>query len=95
VEFLKRLYQNDLPFSRRSMDIVKDMMVLEDADPYPLRGKTGSGRMPSQYIGWFVGYEELEGNVIFFALNITSSSSEAKGSKAKQILLDILQEQWP
>jgi len=34
VGFLKRLYESDLPFSRRSMDIVKDILVLEKTGSY-------------------------------------------------------------
>jgi beta-lactamase class D len=93
VEFLKRLYTGELPFSQRSIDIVKEIMLLESEGPVQLRGKTGSGLMDALYVGWFVGYEEVDGNVYFFALNITSSSPEAKGSKAKEILLSILQDQ--
>jgi beta-lactamase class D len=45
VAFLKRLYQNDLPFSRRSMQIVRGMLVLEKSGETRLSGKTGSGQM--------------------------------------------------
>jgi beta-lactamase class D len=93
VELLKRLYQGDLPFSRRSIDIVKEIMLVEADDTHQLRGKTGSGRMGDLSVGWFVGYEERDENVYFFAANITSPSAEAKGSKAKEILLDILKEE--
>jgi beta-lactamase class D len=44
VEFLKRLYREDLPVSKRSMHIVKDIITLEDAPGYRLSGKTGGGR---------------------------------------------------
>jgi beta-lactamase class D len=93
VELLKRLYQGDLPFSQRSIVLVRELMILESDGNYQLSGKTGSGRMESRFIGWFVGYEEVDENVYFFAANITSSNPEAKGSKAKEILLNILQDQ--
>ena len=93
VELLKRLYEGDLPFSERSMTIVRAMMILETDGTYQLSGKTGSGLTDTLYVGWFVGYEEVAGNVYFFAVNITGSSPQAKGSKAKEILLDILQDQ--
>lgn len=92
VEFLKRLYQGDLPFSKRTMDIVKDILLLESDSVYQLRGKTGSGQIGDLYVGWFVGYQEADGNVYVFAANITSARDEAKGSKAKEIVLGILQE---
>jgi beta-lactamase class D len=93
VEFLKRLYAGDLPFFQRSMAIVKEIMIVESNGTHQLSGKTGSGLMGKLYVGWFVGYEEADGNVYFFAVNITGSSPQAKGSKAREILLNILQDQ--
>ena len=90
IEFLKRLYQSDLPFSQRSMKIVKELLILEKANTYQLSGKTGSGQMGTFSIGWFVGYVEEKGDVYFFASNIVSPGSDANGFKAKEISLDIL-----
>lgn len=73
IDFIVRLYQNKLPFSQRSMDIVKDIFVLEKTDTYTLRGKTGwagFGLKENTQIGWFVGYVEREGRPYFFAMNI-------------------------
>jgi beta-lactamase class D len=94
VEFLKKLYQDDLPFSSRSMALVKEIMLLENDQAHRLRGKTGSGWVDNLYIGWFVGYQEVNGNVYFFATNITSTNAEAKGATAKQISLEILQDAY-
>ncbi|HVN56173.1 MAG TPA: class D beta-lactamase [Anaerolineaceae bacterium] len=91
VAFLKRLYQDDLPLSKRSMQIVRDMLVLEKTGDYRLSGKTGSGQMSGNSIGWFVGYVEAQENVFFFATNIASASDEAQGVKAKEITHQILQ----
>ncbi|HEX5810372.1 MAG TPA: class D beta-lactamase [Anaerolineales bacterium] len=92
VEFLKRLYQGDLPFSERSMSIVRDIIVLEKTDQYQLSGKTGSGLMDGLDVGWFVGFVEEENNVFFFAANILGRSPDADGPTAKQITLRILQD---
>jgi beta-lactamase class D len=92
VEFLRKLYQDDLPFSPRSIALVKEIMLLEIDHAHQLRGKTGSGRMDSIYVGWFVGYEEVNGNVYFFATNITSTDPETDGPKARQILQEILKD---
>lgn len=94
VEFLKRLYEGDLPFSRRSMEIVKEIMILEADNTHQLSGKTGSGQMSSFSVGWFIGYKEVNGNVYLFAADVTSPGPEAKGSKAKEILLEILQGEY-
>lgn len=93
VEFLKRLYQNELPFSARSMAIVKEILVLEKTDSYQLNGKTGSGQRIAPHIGWFVGYLETNGNVYFFATNFDSLERDGltSGSIAKEISRSILQ----
>jgi beta-lactamase class D len=90
VKLLKRLYRDDLPFSQRTMKIVKEIMLLENADTYRLRGKTGSGKVGVTYIGWFIGYVEEKDNVYFFATNIESSTLDANGVKAKETAQDIL-----
>lgn len=69
IEFLRRLHQGDLPFSKRTLDLVKDIMVFEQTPEYVLRAKTGWVRVAPQ-VGWFVGYLEQNKNVYFFATNI-------------------------
>ncbi len=91
VTILKRLYQNDLPFSRRSMQIVREIIILEKTGTYRLSGKAGSGQMGNTYIGWFVGYIEAKDNVYFFATNIASASQDTPGARAKEITQKILQ----
>jgi len=70
LEFLKKLYKNQLPFSQRNMDIVKEIMMVEQEGKYMLRGKTGWVSRGTPQIGWFVGWLEKANNVYFFALNI-------------------------
>lgn len=66
VEFLRRLYSDDLPFSKRNLDIVKDIIINDQTGNYILRGKTGW----ADSTGWYVGYLEENDNVYFFANNI-------------------------
>lgn len=79
VRFLRRLYKNDLPFSKRSLSIVKDIMILEQTPNYTIRGKTGWVGFPEQtvfpQVGWFVGYLEQNNNAYFFATNIDIRSN--------------------
>lgn len=90
VDFLKRLYLDDLPFSKRSMEIVKAIMSLEPEPRFQLHGKTGSGFINSEYIGWFVGFQEVNGHVYIFATNIKGPIPENNGLKAKEISINIL-----
>jgi beta-lactamase class D len=79
IQFLRRLYNDDLPFSARSLTIVKDIMIIEQTPDYTIRGKTGLVGFPpieNTRIGWYVGYLEQNDNVYFFATNINIRSSD-------------------
>ena len=66
INFLRRLYQNELPFTQKNIDLVKDIAIAEQTSDYILRAKTGL----TDEIGWYVGYLEQNDNVYFFATNI-------------------------
>jgi beta-lactamase class D len=73
IQFLRRLHQNDLPFSARSLAIVKDIMIVEKTPEYTIRAKTGwvgLSRTVKTQIGWYVGYLEKGERTYFFATNI-------------------------
>lgn len=94
IDFLRRLYKEELPFSRRSVEIVKRILVLEDTQDHRLSGKTGTVQRAGQPIGWFVGYLEKAGNVWFFAMNIEAAVGDDAFLKARigitrQILEDL------
>jgi beta-lactamase class D len=75
VEFLKSFYTGRLPVSKRSTEIVKDILVFEKSPRYTLSAKTGGGPInEGVFIGWFVGYLETNGNVYLFATNIEGSN---------------------
>ena len=75
VEFLKKFYAGRLPVSKRSVEIVKDILILEQTPEYQLSAKTGGGSIAEgTYIGWFVGYLKTKGNIYFFALNLEGAS---------------------
>ncbi|NTW57116.1 MAG: class D beta-lactamase [Chlorobiaceae bacterium] len=70
VDFLKKVYERKLPFSKEAYDKLAKIMVSESGPGYTIRAKTGwAGRMEPQ-AGWFVGYVETENEVSFFALVI-------------------------
>jgi len=91
IDFLRRLQADELPFSKRSMAIVKDITILDKTEAYTFRGKTGSAVRFEPQIGWFVGYLEKDGNVYFFATNIEQSDANgALGSVSQEITKDVL-----
>ncbi|VEP15254.1 Beta-lactamase [Hyella patelloides LEGE 07179] len=77
IDFLRRFYQNDLPFDQRTMDLVKDIMIAEQTPDYVLRAKTGWAASTTPSIGWYVGYLEQNDNVYFFATNLDMDSENA------------------
>lgn len=68
IGFLRKLYFESLPFSKRAMEITKKIMILQQDSDFILRGKTGWGfdDIKNIDIGWFVGYVEVNKNVYFF-----------------------------
>ena len=81
IEFLRRLYQNDLPFDQRTMDLVKDIAIAEQTPDYVLRAKTGWAASVTPSIGWYVGYLEQNDNVYFFATNLDMDSENALAAR--------------
>ena len=70
IEILIGVYEETLPFSKRSFDILKKIMVTEKNNQYTLRAKTGWTRDQGKDTGWWVGYVEKEDNVYFFATRL-------------------------
>jgi beta-lactamase class D len=73
IDFLKRLHDNQLPFSKRSVAIVKNIMIAKDTLNYVVRAKTGWAEQDNTDIGWYVGYLESKGKVYYFANCIQSA----------------------
>jgi beta-lactamase class D len=76
IEFLKRFYDESMPFSKRSYEIVKRIIIREDSIEYKLRGKTGWAIIDKTNIGWYIGYIEKDKNVYFFVTNIETDKSD-------------------
>jgi beta-lactamase class D len=93
IEILKKFYHYQLPFSKRSVDIVKKILVQSRANGIIFSGKTGSGVTGGKAVnGWFVGYiEKAAGGVYYFALNIEGAGG-ATGYRAKEIAQRILKD---
>lgn len=70
VNFLRRLYDGDLPLTTKTITTFRDMMVIEATDSYRLSGKTGWSVDQGVDNGWFVGYLEQGEAVYFFASNL-------------------------
>jgi beta-lactamase class D len=89
VQFLRRLHDGDLPFSKRSMEIVRDITVVEKTDAYTMHAKTGWGTSVTPQIGWYVGWVDRGDESYIFATNIEIKNENqlpARLSISRQVL---------
>lgn len=94
IDFLRKFYHHKLPVSKRSVDCVKECLIVEKGSGYTLSAKTGGGVISdNEYIMWLVGYLEKNNNLYFFAMNFISDdfgkTSPARLEITKVILRDI------
>lgn len=93
IDFLRKVYNYKLPVSKKSIDIVKEIIVLEQSDTYKLSGKTGGGLITDKdYIMWLVGYIEKDNKPYFYAMNFKSNDFSKTNQARYEITKDILRE---
>lgn len=80
ISVLIGIYEETLPFSQRTFNILKEMMIEETTDKYVIRAKTGWTRDGGKDIGWWVGYIEKADNVYFFATRLIKDRSESNSN---------------
>lgn len=88
IDFLNRMYRNQLPVSPKSLEIVKKIIVQEKSDSTVFSGKTGTANQKGT-LGWFVGHLASQGKEFTFATNIEAESG-ATGQRAKAITKEVL-----
>lgn len=92
VAFMEKLYTGKLPFSERTMTLVKKLLVYAGGDGWNFSGKTGtSAPKDKPILGWFVGHLKSGEHEYVFALNIRATD-DAWGPTARQITMDILKD---
>lgn len=94
IEFLRRLYYNELPFRVEHQRLVKDVMINEAGHEWTrewiLRAKTGWSTAREPDIGWWVGWVELRDGPVFFALNIDMPDGIDDAPKRGQVGREVL-----
>ena len=70
IDFLKRVYTGELPYTQPHIALLKQLMIVEKTPQYTVRAKTGWTMRVTPQIGWYVGYVEVKGDPWFFATNI-------------------------
>lgn len=91
---VKKLYFNQLPFQKRTQEIVRKLMVREENANYKLAYKTGLGvRENGNVQGWMVGWIEENRHPYFFVLNLEGKSEEKMIPLRLAVLKGILKQQ--
>ena len=93
IDFLRKFYNYELPVSKQSVDIVKDLIIIEQTDSYKLSGKTGGGVLSdNEYVMWLVGYLERDNKTYFYAMNFRTNEFDKMIPVRIRIVKDILRE---
>lgn len=96
IDFLKRLYQNQLSVAERTTQVLKNIMKIEETPHYVLSAKTGLAVSGKTDIGWFVGYLEADKKVVYFATKIAPKQSSMPRNEflslRKKVTLEALEE---
>ncbi len=92
--FVKKLYFNQLPFQKRTQEIVKKIMVQEENTNYKLAYKTGTGTLANGTIlCWIVGWIEENRHPYFFVMNMEGKPEANIMSFRLDLLKAILKQQ--
>lgn len=90
VVLLNKLLDGQMPFSKKNIAVLRDVMQVVKTEKGTLYGKTGSGvdANGKWSLGWFVGFLEQGQTVYVFACNITGGR-EPYGKTARTIVEDV------
>ena len=81
---VNKLYFDQLPFSKRAQEIVRDVMLQENNTLYKLSYKTGWGFDENgTAIGWIVGWIEENRHVYLFVTEVRSADKNIDMSKVR------------
>jgi len=87
VALLNKLLDGKLPFSEKSLGVLREVMRVFQTDRGTLYGKTGTGSaQDGMALGWFVGFVENKNGTSVFACNITGG--EKPTGKAARALVE-------
>lgn len=97
IEFLQRLYRNNLPFSEAHQRLVKDILIVEAGPRWILRAKTGWQAGSDAHYGWWVGWFDYPDGPVFFATHIDLPNGSTDATKRQAVTRSALQRLglWP
>lgn len=85
---IKKLYFDQLPFQKRTQQLVRKMMLMENNANYSMGYKTGWGTTPAgNQIGWVIGWIEENQHPYFFVLQVESTDKAIAMRTARMNIL--------
>ncbi|HCL84780.1 MAG TPA: class D beta-lactamase [Chitinophagaceae bacterium] len=88
---VKKLYFDQLPFFKRTQEMVQSVMLREQNANYKLSYKTGWGELENGHqLGWVVGWIEENKHPYFFVLNFETPVKDQVPAVRIKLLKDIL-----
>ena len=100
VEFMKKLWSNELPATKRSIEIIRQITYLETSpNGFKLSGKTGSNFYDAArkvQLSWFISHISKSEKEYIAVTNLsdlkTIETDEFGGPRAKEITRSMLKE---
>ena len=89
IDFLVRLYQGELPFSKRNLELTQGILRIENREAYQMSGKTGWGIVNDLDIGWYVGYIERNEKVYFYATVVENAEEITSKGGFKRLYMEL------
>jgi beta-lactamase class D len=81
IEFLKKLWSDELPVSQRAMTLTKKIMPMEISQAGArLAGKTGSHSTKTNSLGWFVGHLDCKQGEYLVTVNYSEDKPPARNT---------------
>lgn len=94
VDILANIFEGKTDFSKKNINILKEVMLTQKDGNVSVYGKTGTGKNANtgnMGNGWFVGMFENNDERYYFAVHLTDEKREdVWGPKAKEIALNII-----
>src|ERR1700754_1785128 len=95
IDLVDRLHRGVLPVSKRSQELVRDILPVTRAGDATIRVKSGllGAEQGKPSLGWMVGWIEKSSSVTVFAMNMDCKTPEhiaARMSVTQQCLADIV-----
>ena len=91
LAFIEKLRKGELPFSRRTVKIVEEILIVDRGPGWVLRAKTGWAGRVEPSIGWYVGWlERADGRTWTFVVNLDIEDPERDLPKREALAREAL-----